>query len=71
VLEPTVWEPFVAAGMPTDRIEPVTGALTRMRTLGREIVGPAMDAAIGAATGAALAEEAARLPDTASSERVG
>jgi hypothetical protein len=71
VFERTVWEPFVAAGMPTDRIDPVTEALTRMRTLGREIVGLAMDAAIGAATDAALAEQAARFEDTASSEAAG
>jgi DNA-binding transcriptional MerR regulator len=61
VFERTVWEPFVAAGMPADRIEPVTEALTRLRTLGRDIVGIAMDAAIAAATDSALAEQAARL----------
>src|SRR4051812_16889712 len=69
--ERTVWDPFVAAGMPGDRIEPVTEALTRMRTLGREIVGLALDAAIGAATDAALAEQAARLEPASAREEAG
>jgi DNA-binding transcriptional MerR regulator len=58
-----VWEPFVADGMPADRLDAVTATLRRMQELGVEIVVLALRDAITEATESALATEAARLTD--------
>lgn len=59
--EASVWDPFVAAGMPESEVGAVTAKLDRMRQIGREIVAVALGTAIAAETDAALGTEAARM----------
>jgi DNA-binding transcriptional MerR regulator len=56
LFEGNVWEPFVVAGMPPDRLPEVTEALQRVRPLALE----AMQAVLAAAMERAVAESAAR-----------
>ena len=59
--EASVWEPFVARGMPASDLDAVTAKLDRMRQIGREIVSIALKTAIATETDAALGTEAARM----------
>ena len=56
LFESNVWEPFVTAGMPPERLAEVTDALQRVRPL----ASMAMDAALAFAMERAVAESAAR-----------
>lgn len=56
LFEDHVWEPFVAAGLPPDRLTGVTEALQRVRPL----AGAAMDGALALAMERAVAASAAR-----------
>jgi len=56
LFEDHVWEPFVAAGLPPDRLAGVTDALLRVRPL----AGAAMDAALAQAMERAVAASATR-----------
>lgn len=56
LFESNVWEPFVAAGMPADKLAEVTEALQRARPM----ASMAMDAALAHAMERAVAESAAR-----------
>ena len=58
--EASVWDRFVAKGMPASDRAAVTAELDRMRQIGREIDATALKA-IDAATGSALGVEAARM----------
>jgi hypothetical protein len=56
LFESNVWEPFVAAGMPPDRLAAVTEALQRAQPTASK----AMDAALAHAMERAVAASAAR-----------
>jgi len=56
LFESNVWEPFVAAGMPAERLAEVTEALQRVRPM----ASMAMDAALAHAMERAVAASAAR-----------
>ena len=56
LFEDHVWEPYVAAGMPAERLAEVTDALQRMRPT----AGLAMEAALAQAMERAVAESTAR-----------
>ena len=59
--EASVWDPFVAKGMPASDLDAVTAKLDRMRQIGREIVATALKNAIDAETDSALGAEADRM----------
>lgn len=66
LFEDNVWEPFVAAGMPADRLAQVTDALQRVRPLALETVQAVLAAAMERAVAASAARQMARfLPPAA------
>jgi hypothetical protein len=67
LFESNVWEPFVAAGLPPDRLSAVTEALQRVRPTAGMAVEAALARAMEEAVAASTARQVARfLPGAAS-----
>lgn len=63
VFEHHMWDPFVDAGMPADRVGPLTESLQQLAALGEDVVGNALRHALRRQAGAFLAAQASRLED--------
>ncbi|HWC12413.1 MAG TPA: MerR family transcriptional regulator [Acidimicrobiales bacterium] len=74
LFEHHVWEPFVMAGLPADRLPEVTEALLRVRPMAieavRAVLGQAMEEAVAASTSRQISRlgAAAPLPEEAQQE---
>jgi DNA-binding transcriptional MerR regulator len=64
VFERNMWDPFVAAGLPADQIQPLTMSLQRLTELAEEVVSAVLRAALHRKAGEFLAQQAARLDST-------
>jgi DNA-binding transcriptional MerR regulator len=70
LFERYVWEPFVAAGMPADRLGAVTEAMRRMRPLAQVAVRATLAQAMQEAVATSTAGQAASAADQPSTEEV-
>jgi DNA-binding transcriptional MerR regulator len=61
VFERNMWEPFVAAGLPADQIQPLTVSLQRLSALAEAVVNAVLRDALHRKAGAFLARQATRL----------
>jgi DNA-binding transcriptional MerR regulator len=61
LFERTMWEPFVAAGLPADQVRPLTQSLQRLSTLAEDVVGTVLRDALRRRAGGFLAQQATRL----------
>ena len=61
VFERNMWEPFVAAGLPSSQVRPLTDSLQRLSTLAESVVDAVLRDALRREAGEFLAQQAARL----------
>lgn len=61
VFERNMWEPFVAAGLPADRIRPLTESLQRLSALAEAVVDAVLRDALRRKAGEFLAQQAPHL----------
>jgi DNA-binding transcriptional MerR regulator len=61
VFERNMWEPFVAAGLPSSQVRPLTDSLQRLSALAESVVDAVLRDALRREAGAFLAQQAARL----------
>lgn len=61
LFERTMWEPFVAAGLPADQIRPLTESLQRLSVLAEAVVDAVLRDALRRKAGEFLAQQAPRL----------
>jgi DNA-binding transcriptional MerR regulator len=61
VFERNMWEPFVAAGLPSGQVRPLTDSLQRLSALAESVVDAVLRDALRRQAGEFLAQQAARL----------
>lgn len=70
VFERNMWQPFVAAGLPADQIQPLTESLQRLSTLAETVVAAALRNALRRKAGEFLAQQAPRLDSAGVSDEL-